>query len=149
MAVLYDSSGVTISGSTQTLNPGKNALLVREVLTDSTTGSGIAATAGDNTIIAATTQAIYVYAFTVAYLSTIGSNNRCRFLNGSTIQTWETKLGFNRNEPGTTTATPMMSVPVTCVVNPPAYLFRTSTGNALLLNVTSTGVNYAVACWRE
>mgnify|MGYP001578521021 CR=1 FL=1 len=106
----------------------------------STTASGQAAAAGDNTILSSNSLGIYVYAQSVTPISTAAQ--LMRFLRGSTSEAWR----FRVLAPSTVGA-PGWGHHI--AVSPPAYLFRTSTGQPLIFNVTSSGVSYSVAAWRE
>lgn len=140
-AWLFDSTGLSLESSTRSNAASTmRGLAVRSVMPDSTTASGQAAAAGDNTIISSNSQAIYVYAFSWTPVSTAAQ--MMRWLRGSTSEAWRARVLAP-----STVGDPSWSHSM--AVSPPAYLFRTSTGQHLVLNVTSSGVSYSVAAWRE
>lgn len=145
LACLFARQGSTfhaIESSTRS-NAGSTmrGLAVRTITPDSTTASGQAAVAGDNTILSSAASAIYVYAYALSPLST--ANQLMRFLNGSTNEGWRIRTAGGGSTVG------IQNVYSQLAVSPPAYLFRTAPGNPLVLNITSSGVNYSVAAWRE
>lgn len=113
---------------------------VRAWVPDSTTVSGQGSSAGDNTVLSSAATGIYVYGYCLSALSTAAQV--IRFLNGSTNETWRVRT-LGGSSAGIGVAISELAV------TPPAYLFRTAPGNPLLLNLTSSGVNYSVSAWRE
>ena len=145
-AINTDSTGGGIAGSTSVRNVGGNGLIVRPASVNSTTASGQAATAGDNTIFSSASGAIYVYAYSLSHVATI--RNTCRFVSGSTTsEMWRTWLQSQSS--AASSGVSVMADHEVLAVSPPNYLFRTSTGDALVMNTVSSGVNYGIAAWRE
>lgn len=145
---LLDSTGQSLESSTRcNAASTMRGLAVRSIQPDCTYVSGASSAAGDLTLVAATTQAVYVYAFAVTKYSSVA--NVLRLMNGSTSLAWYLNhSGINGGWTGSTGAPTL--APFTLSVSPPAYLFKTSTGNALILSRSSSGhFSYGVAAWRE
>jgi hypothetical protein len=142
-SLTFDSTGGGVIGSTKAINVGANGLLVRQGSVDSTFASAQAASSGDVTVLTSAATQIYVFAVSLAVASTLVAV-KSRFLSGSTTLLWQTVIGS-----AVSTSASYPIVPYTISVPPPAYLFRTAAGAALVLNATSSGVNYAVSAWRE
>lgn len=126
-------------------NSTMRGLAVRSICPDSTFASGQAGTAGDNTIISSAATGIYVYAYSIS--QTAVALNRCRFLNGSTAECWRVVLQSQSS--AASSGVSVMADHSELAVSPPAYLFRTAAGNALLMHTISSGVTYSVSAWRE
>lgn len=142
-----DGIGNLLESSTraQGTNSTMRGLSVRSLMPDSTNGNGIAASSGDVTVISsAANVGVYVYAYALSVASTVAIT--VRFLNGSTTQVWRQVIGGIGS---TVLGGPTLIVPNQMAVTPPAYLFRSAANNALVMNASSSGVNYSVAAWRE
>lgn len=149
----FDGVGNAVESATNSgsvVNSTRRSMSVRETIPDCTNATGIAATAGDNTIFSSVAATVfYVYAYALQYASTIGGYNLGRFQSGTTNTLWTIKMGMDRAGPGTTTSMPIQSLCYSLSVPPPAYLFKTAAGALLNLATPSSGVNYAVAAWKE
>lgn len=145
VSLAVDGAGNTIETSTRAVgtNSTMRGMSVRSILPDCTTASGLAGTAGDNTLISSATTSIYVYAYSLSMPVISTAANLLRFQGGSTVEIWRIRAP----QGGSTTSNPTFEAHL--AVSPPAYLFRTGAALPLVLNTTSSGVSYAVAAWRE
>lgn len=143
-----DNAGLTqmVRMSTQYVVANDTCLSVRDTLPESTCATGLSTASGDLTVFSSASVGFYVYAYSIVLHSSV--NNALRFLNGSTTVAWRVcDLGGNGNGAGSTG----LAVPLSygLAVTPPGYLFRTSTGNPVILSRSSTGnFTYAVAAFK-
>ena len=149
MSVIYDSSGGAQYSSVNQ-NQGRSALTMRTVPVDSTVNSARIATAGDNTILSSAGTAIYVYGLTVTSVNLAQSTGAgvagssgawIRFQSGTT---GATQWGWTYWAIST-----IAQIVDSIMVDPPNYIFRTTTGALLNCAATSTGAMVSVAAWRE
>lgn len=151
-ARVTDNLGNLVESSTtagSVLNSTRRGLFVRQAVPDCTNASGRAAASGDNSIISSAANTIYVYAYSLSAPSSLHVQVVARFLSGSTLQIWRVSLGQMGSTLASTTTTPPAIVPNQMCVTPPGYLFRTAASAPLTLNITSSGIDYSVAAWRE
>jgi hypothetical protein len=142
-AAVRDNLGNLVESSTRAVgtNSTMRGLSVRLLLPDSSYTSGQASSAGDNIAVSsAAGVATYIYAYNFSPISTAAQ--LIRLLNGSTAEMWRTRAIAPSTMGDQTYA-------CQCAVSPPAYLFRTAAANPVILNITSSGVNYALSYWRE
>ena len=141
-AAVRDNLGNLIESSTNAVNSTARGLFVRSAGVSSTTVSGQAAAAGDNTIMTSAVTAIYVYAYCLSPGPVSTAAQLIRFLSGSTTECWRLRCSG-----GSTVG--IQNTYSQLAVTPPAYLFKVAGSSPLVLNATSSGVNYSVAGWRE
>lgn len=145
---LFDSTGQSIESSTR-CNAGSTmrGLAVRSVTPDCTSAGGFSSASGDLTVFSSGSQAYYVYAYSVTVYSSVA--NIVRLMNGSTVVGWYIKAsGVNGGGTGSTGAPNLSQCQL--AISPPGYLFKTSTGNPVIMSRSSTGhFSWAVSAWRE
>lgn len=148
----FDGLGNAIESSTKAGSSATSTargFVIRSAIPDCTNASAQAASSGDITVFSSAANTIYVYGYslTTPPTSVVGIV-ACRFLSGSTNQLWRVLVGTHGIGTGSTN-TNVPIIPAQLAVTPPGYLFKTATSAPLLLNITSSGVNYSVAAWRE
>lgn len=133
-------NGVTVAMNTGAVSTGtQRVVLANDAGKTLVSKSGSASTSGNNTLVAAGTNKLKVYAFSLSTQSTTAMT--CKFQDGASgTDLWSVIL-----QAGTS-----VSTGANLAVTPPAYLFTTSAATLLNLNLSSANaVQWSVAYYEE